>query len=69
MGETAADNDHSKFKINKAIMICPHCRKDIPTADVARHFASKGGKGEQADDHVRATGRNAGGKENENQPE
>jgi hypothetical protein len=25
-------------------MICPHCRKDIPDATVAKHLASKGGK-------------------------
>ena len=25
-------------------MICPHCKKDIPDATVARHLASKGGK-------------------------
>jgi len=24
-------------------MICPHCRKDIPDATVAKHLASKGG--------------------------
>jgi hypothetical protein len=24
-------------------MICPHCKKDIPDAAVARHLASKGG--------------------------
>ena len=25
-------------------MICPHCRKDIPDATVAKHLAAKGGK-------------------------
>ena len=25
-------------------MICPHCKKDIPDAAVAKHLASKGGK-------------------------
>jgi hypothetical protein len=25
-------------------MICPHCKKDIPDAAIARHLASKGGK-------------------------
>jgi len=25
-------------------MICPHCKKDIPDATVAKHLASKGGK-------------------------
>lgn len=25
-------------------MICPHCRKDIPDATVAKHIAAKGGK-------------------------
>jgi hypothetical protein len=24
-------------------MICPHCKKDIPDATVAKHLASKGG--------------------------
>ncbi len=25
-------------------MKCPHCKKDIPDADVARHLAAKGGR-------------------------
>jgi len=25
-------------------MICPHCNKDIPDKDLAKHLASKGGK-------------------------
>jgi len=25
-------------------MICPHCKKDIPDAAVAKHLAAKGGK-------------------------
>lgn len=25
-------------------MICPHCKKDIPDATVAKHLASKGGQ-------------------------
>jgi hypothetical protein len=25
-------------------MICPHCKKDIPEKEIAKHFASNGGK-------------------------
>lgn len=25
-------------------MICPNCKKDIPDKEIAKHFASKGGK-------------------------
>jgi len=25
-------------------MNCPHCKKEIPTAEFAKHFASLGGK-------------------------
>lgn len=24
-------------------MICPHCKKEIPDEQIAKHFASKGG--------------------------
>lgn len=27
-----------------AAMRCPHCQKDIPDTEVAKHLASKGGK-------------------------
>ena len=25
-------------------MKCPHCRKELPDADIARHLAAKGGR-------------------------
>jgi|TARA_R100000084_G_scaffold109200_1_gene74753 hypothetical protein len=44
-------------------MKCPHCKKEINESDIAKHFASKGGKvGGKVKNKKRAAASRANGK-------